>query len=196
MTWIISSYMVIGLVMFWYAGRWIATSALGSAGPTIKIVSYAIGIPGLIAGATICVHVAAKSIFVRILRGSPHLTSNTWQHWGVWLSTTYGAGIAGWLICKAIPFYGSLVSIIGSGCFGPLGICLPIVLWFCMNRGARTGSVKMRVMWWGHMLLLLLGVFTTVGGIYSAVVQIPGQFRTGDVGSPFQCADNSNTVSS
>ncbi|KAK3044297.1 hypothetical protein LTS18_001670, partial [Coniosporium uncinatum] len=49
MTWITTSYMVIGLVMFRFAGKWLSTPALGSAGPTIKIVSYGIAIPGLIA---------------------------------------------------------------------------------------------------------------------------------------------------
>lgn len=33
-----------------YCGKWVATPALGSAGPTIKIIAYSIAIPGLIAG--------------------------------------------------------------------------------------------------------------------------------------------------
>lgn len=145
MTWITTSYMVIGLVMFRYAGKWLSTPALGSAGPTIKVVSYGIAIPGLIAGAMICVHVAGKSLFVRILRGSKHLTANTWQHWAVWLGSAYGTGLAGWLICEAVPFYGSLISVIGSLGFGPLGICLPVILWFCMHPGSRKGPSRCRL---------------------------------------------------
>lgn len=196
MTWITTSYMVIGLVMFRYAGKWLSTPALGSAGPTIKIVSYGIAIPGLIAGAMICVHVAGKSIFVRVLRGSKHLTANTWQHWAVWLSATYGTGLAGWIICEAVPFYGSLISVIGSLGFGPLGICLPVILWFCMHPGHRTGSANMQAMWWLHVLLFVLGLFVTIAGTYAAVVSIIEQFQNGSIGSPFQCADNSNTVAS
>jgi hypothetical protein len=33
-----------------YCGQWVASPALGSAGPTLKIIAYAIAIPGLIAG--------------------------------------------------------------------------------------------------------------------------------------------------
>lgn len=46
MTWITSSYLAFGLVMYRWCGKWVASPALGSAGPTIKIVAYAIAIPG------------------------------------------------------------------------------------------------------------------------------------------------------
>ncbi|KAI1848471.1 hypothetical protein JX265_008747 [Neoarthrinium moseri] len=194
MAWIVISYMVIGMVMYRYAGQWLATPALGSAGPTIKIISYAISIPGLIAGGMICVHISGKSIFVRVLRRSRHLTGNTWQHWTVWLASTYGTGLVGWLICEAIPFYGSLVSIIGSLGFGPLGICLPAVMWFCMHPEYRRGDLKLQAMWWLHVAILCMGIFVTIGGTLANVVVIIGQFRDGSVSGPFQCADNSNTV--
>ncbi|ETS86274.1 hypothetical protein PFICI_00102 [Pestalotiopsis fici W106-1] len=194
MTWIIVSYMVIGMVMYRYAGQWLATPALGSAGPTIKIVSYAISIPGLIAGGMICVHISGKSVFVRVLRGSRHLTANTWQHWTVWLASTYGTGLIGWLICEAIPFYGSLVSLIGSLGFGPLGICLPAIMWFCMHPQYRAGTLRMKVMWWLHVAIFVMGLFVTIGGTFANVVVIIEQFREGAVSGVFQCADNSNTV--
>ncbi|KAF7538488.1 hypothetical protein G7054_g2889 [Neopestalotiopsis clavispora] len=194
MTWIIVSYMVIGMVMYRFAGQWLATPALGSAGPTIKIVSYAISIPGLIAGGMICVHISGKSVFVRVLRGSRHLTANTWQHWTVWLGSTYGTGLIGWLICEAIPFYGSLVSLIGSLGFGPLGICLPAIMWFCMHPENRTGTFRMKAMWWLHVGVFVMGLFVTIGGTFANVVVIIEQFREGSVGGVFQCADNSNTV--
>lgn len=194
MIWIIISYMVIGLVMFRYAGQWLATPALGSAGPTIKIVSYAVALPGLVASGMICVHVSGKSVFVRVLRGSKHLTANTWQHWTVWLASTFGTGLLGWVICEAIPFYGSLVSIIGSLGFGPLGICLPVVMWFCMHPDYRKGGLQEKLLWWLHLAILAVGIFVTIGGTYANVVVIIGQFRDGAVSGAFDCADNSNTV--
>lgn len=198
MSWIFTSYMVIGLVMFRFAGKWLSTPALGSAGTTIKTVSYGIAIPGLIAGAMICVHISGKSVFVRILRNSPHLTANTWQHWTVWLSATYGTGLLGWIICEAVPFYGSMISIIGSLGFGPLGICLPVILWFAMEqkKDGPKNTFGAKAMWWGHILLFLLGLFVTIAGLYSSIVVIHGQFQAGTLGSSFQCADNSNTVAS
>lgn len=49
------------------------------------MVAYGIGMIGLIASAVIYLHVAAKYMFVRILRNSPHLQANTVVHWSTWL---------------------------------------------------------------------------------------------------------------
>ncbi|OQV05494.1 hypothetical protein CLAIMM_10221 [Cladophialophora immunda] len=194
MAWITSSYLALATTVYAYCGRWVASPALGSAGPTIKIISYAIAIPGLIAGTMICVHVAGKSIFVRILRNTHHLTQNTKTHWAVWLSCTYGTGLLGWILCEAIPFYGSLVSLIGALGFGYLGVCIPAVLWFVLNEGARKRSATMMVLWYAHIGIFVLGLLITVGGTYANVVSIIDQYRTGQVGSAFSCVDNSNTV--
>jgi hypothetical protein len=164
MTWITSSYLALGLTMYAYAGKYVTSPALGSAGPKIKIIAYAIAIPGLIAGAMICVHVAGKSLFVRILRNTPHLTSNTKTHWAVWLGCTYGTGLLGWILSEAVPFFGSLVSLIGALGFAPLGIVLPALLWFSMHPNSLHGSIKMKILWVAHAAIIVLGVFTLVAG--------------------------------
>ncbi|OCT47761.1 hypothetical protein CLCR_03500 [Cladophialophora carrionii] len=194
MAWITASYLALATTVYAYCGRWVASPALGSAGPTIKIISYAISIPGLIAGTMICIHVAGKSVFVRLLRNSHHLTHNTKTHWAVWLSCTYGTGLLGWILCEAIPFYGSLVSLIGALGFGYLGVCIPAVLWCVLHRDARKGSPLMVVLFYTHVAIFLLGLLITVGGTYANVVSIIDQYRTGQVGSAFSCVDNSNTV--
>lgn len=196
MTWITSSYLALALTVYAYCGQWVASPALGSAGPTIKIIAYGIAIPGLIAGAMICVHVAGKSLFVRILRGTHHLTSNTKTHWAVWLSCTYGTGLLGWILSEAIPFFSSLVSLIGALGFAPLGICLPALMWFSMHPTYHRGSLREKAIWAGHVALFLLGVFTLVAGTYANVKNIVDQYKAGLVGSAFECADNSGTVSS
>jgi hypothetical protein len=194
MAWITASYLALATTVYAYCGRWVASPALGSAGPTIKIISYAIAIPGLIAGTMICIHVAGKSVFVRLLRNSHHLTHNTKTHWAVWLSCTYGTGLLGWILCEAIPFYGSLVSLIGALGFGYLGVCIPAVLWCVLHRDARKGSPVMVVLFYTHVAIFLLGMLITIGGTYANVVSIIDQYRAGQVGSAFSCLDNSNTV--
>lgn len=46
-------YLVIGGVVYHFCGQYVASPALGSAGPLMKRVCYGIAIPGLIAGAVI-----------------------------------------------------------------------------------------------------------------------------------------------
>lgn len=75
-----------------------------SAGPTMKKAAYGVGLIGLLVSACLYLHVslisrqavelvltidveqvAAKYLFVRILRDSKHLQANTLIHWGTWM---------------------------------------------------------------------------------------------------------------
>ncbi|KAF7587984.1 hypothetical protein BBP40_006461 [Aspergillus hancockii] len=82
MSFVTASYLTFSLVIYRWCGKWIASPALGSAGETAKRVSYGIALPGLIVSGSLYVHVAAKYLFVRILRHSRHLQANTPVHWG------------------------------------------------------------------------------------------------------------------
>lgn len=52
------TYVVIGCVVYYFCGSYVATPALGSAGVTIKKVAYGIAIPGLAVSNTITIHVS------------------------------------------------------------------------------------------------------------------------------------------
>jgi hypothetical protein len=92
----------------------------------MKRVCYGIAIPGLLVGCIIYTHLrestlqihadpsAAKGIFVRILRGSKHLSTPTWQHWTIWLCCVIGNCAISFIIAEAIPFFGDLLSLIGA----------------------------------------------------------------------------------
>lgn len=80
-----SSYLTFSLVVYRWCGQWVASPSLGSAGQTVKMVAYAIALIGLLASAVVYLHIAAKYLFVRILRNSAHLQSNSVVHWTVWL---------------------------------------------------------------------------------------------------------------
>jgi hypothetical protein len=109
-------------------------------------------------------HIAAKSLFVRILRNSHHLTSDTKTHWAVWLSCTFSVGFIGWLFAEAIPFFGQLISLIGSICFGPISIMAPALMWFSMNPGAIRQGMKKKLGFVIHIIFFIIGAFVTVGG--------------------------------
>ena len=63
-----------------------------------------------------------------------------------------------------------------------------------MHPDARTGSKKMKAAYALHIFILLLGVFTCIAGTYAVVQSIVDQYKNGQVGGAFQCADNSGTV--
>lgn len=78
-------YVLVASVVWASVGCYIASPALGSAGPVIKKVCYIIAFPGLLAGAILYMHVSAKYLFVRLLRGTRHLNQETPLHWIGWL---------------------------------------------------------------------------------------------------------------
>ncbi|CAG8348748.1 unnamed protein product [Penicillium salamii] len=107
-------YIIVGTIVYYFCGSYVASPALGSAGDTVKKVSYGIALPGLIVSCVLFIHLSAKHVFVRILRGSDHLTANSVVHWMTWLSSTFGITIIAYIIASAIPVFSSLVSLIGA----------------------------------------------------------------------------------
>jgi hypothetical protein len=51
----------------------------------MKRVCYGLAIPGLCITCVLFTHLAAKAVFVRLMRKSRHLAANTWQHWAAWI---------------------------------------------------------------------------------------------------------------
>ncbi|RDW72884.1 hypothetical protein BP6252_06791 [Coleophoma cylindrospora] len=194
MGFVTASYLAFSVVLYRYCGQWVASPSLGSAGPTIKKVAYGIALIGLIVSACLYVHVSAKYLFVRILRNSKHLQSNTVVHWGTWLACTIGLSALSFILASAIPIFNYLLALVGSVCFAPLAIILPAWLWIYDHGHYRSGSIAGKLAYWLHWLVIILGVFMTIGGTYGVIVQIINAYHDGQIDSAFSCADNSGST--
>lgn len=51
------TYLVVGCVVYIYCGSYVASPALGSAGPLVKKISYGFALPGLIVTTLLVIHV-------------------------------------------------------------------------------------------------------------------------------------------
>ncbi|KAF4123043.1 Transmembrane amino acid transporter protein [Geosmithia morbida] len=189
-----SIYLVIAVVIYYYCGSYVASPALGSAGPLVKRVAYGLSLPGLLITTCIFLHLPAKYIFVRILRGSRHLSANTAVHWGTWLGCTVGTTLIAYLIASGIPIFGDLVSLIGAFLGASLGYQPPGFMWLYDNwkTDRRTWKWYTLVSW--SVFLVVVGTFLTVGGTYGAVINIIKSLDAGGTSKPWACADNSNSV--
>ncbi|KAJ5087340.1 hypothetical protein N7456_010956 [Penicillium angulare] len=201
-------YLAIGIVVYYYCRSYVASPALGSAGLLIKRISYGIALPGLIASTTIVLHVSnflfsrlktesnkfqlpSKYFFIRILRGSKHLTSNSMIHWSTWLGCTFSATVVAYLIASGIPFFNNLVSLIGA----LLGVFLAYqptgCMWFYDNWGSRdVRNWRWMLMASWCVFIILIGSFMTIAGTYGSVVGIINSLKDGGT-KPWTCADNS-----
>lgn len=186
-----ASYLTFSLVVYRWCGQWVASPSLGSAGPLIKKIAYGIGLPGLLVSSCLYLHVAAKYLFVRILRNSRHLQINSFVHWAVWLTCTFIMSIVAFLLASGIPIFSYLLALAGSLTFAPLALGLPGYLWVYDHQHLRTGKPMQIISYWLHWAMILLAVFMTVGGTYGVIQQIITAYADGEIDSAFSCADNS-----
>ncbi|CDZ96483.1 Amino acid transporters [Phaffia rhodozyma] len=159
----IALYIAISVVLWWSCGKYIASPALGSAGPLVKKIAYGIALPGLLAGPIIFAHVASKFCFVRLLRGTRHLQESTTTHWVTWLSLVVVITGFSFTISQVIPFFNYLIGIVGA------------VLLLYANA----------------VFLFVIGMAILGMGLYASIDGIKNAFAAGEIGRPFSCADNS-----
>lgn len=157
------------------------------------MVAYGVGLIGLIVSACLYLHVAAKYLFVRILRNTRHLQSNTIVHWSVWLGCTFGLVTISFVLAEAIPIFNYLIALTGSVCFAPLAIILPAWFWLYDHGHWRKGGVAKMAAYYLHYAIIALGIFICVAGTYATADLIKEAYASGEIGSAFSCADNSNS---
>lgn len=139
------------------------------------------------------IQIAAKYLLLRLLRGSHHLTDNTFRHWATWLGCTAFISLTAYVIASAIPVFGGLVSLVGAllgtlMCFQPMGCMWLYDHW----SEPRTTRWYLMVAW--SAFVILSGTFLMIGGTYGSVVSIMDSYATDGGTSAWSCADNSNSV--
>ncbi|KAF2124516.1 hypothetical protein P153DRAFT_370922 [Dothidotthia symphoricarpi CBS 119687] len=189
-------YGVVGIVVYYYCGSYVASPALGSAGAMMKKVCYGLALPGLIASTMLVTHINAKYFFIRTLRGSRHLNHNTPTHWIVWFSYTAGVSLAAYVIASAVPVFGGLVSLVGAlfgtlMCFQPMGC-----MWLYDNwsAGKATKSPKWIAMVVWCVFVIASGTFLMIAGTYGSLVEIIASYSVSGGSKAWTCADNSNST--
>ncbi|RSM01842.1 hypothetical protein CDV31_011192 [Fusarium ambrosium] len=144
----------------------------------------------------VVLHFPSKFLFVRLLRGSNHLTSNTVIHWGTWLGCTAGVTVVAYLIASGIPVFGGLVSLIGA-LFGTLMSFQPYgCMWLYDNwtqgRYNPTPRWCLMVVW--SVFVIVSGTFLMIAGTYGSIVGIIEINRESGGSKAWSCVDNSNST--
>lgn len=186
-------YVVVGIVVYYFCGSFVSSPALGSAGPLLKRVCYGLALPGLIASTCLVTHYPAKYVFLRALKGSKHLVSNSKTHWLTWLSCTLGVTVAAYIICSAVPNFGSLISLVGSLLATFMSMQPLAAMWLYDNfKRPNKGALWTAGVAWA-CFVIVIGTFIMVAGSYSAIDAIIADYNSGSSGA-WSCADNSNSV--
>lgn len=159
-----SIYLSFSMVLYRWCGQWIASPSLGSAGPLLKKIAYGIALPSLIVSAGIFNHTSSKYIFVRLLRNTDHLQSNSLIHWSTWIGCNAGVGILAFILAEAIPVFNYILSLEAAMFFAPMSLMFPAFFWMHDFKHYRVGTCKQKAEYGAHMLLALFAMFLVVGG--------------------------------
>lgn len=193
------TFLVVSVVVYYYCGSYVTSPALGSAGSTIKKVSYGIAIPGLFVSGVLLAHVSrprhhvaywsltkitqvsSKYIFVRALRGSKHLTSNSIIHWATWLGSSFGVSAVAYILASAIPAFDSIVSLTGALfgtmlCFQPMG-CMWLYDNWSRSKDNPTLGWYLMVGW--CVFVIVAGTYIQGTGTYGSIMSIIDTYSAG-----------------
>ena len=191
-------YLSLSIVVYYYCGRYVDSPALGSAGLLMKRICYGIAIPGLIVSGLLYTHLPAKYVFVRILRGSHHLSRNTVTHWVAWLGSVLGCALFSYIVASAIPFFGDLISLVGALFGTSLVMQLESGMWFFLTWDQyKNPAVRGRWYWYlaaYNLFAIVLGWFITISGTYGTVLSIHQAFKDGSVSQPWSCQNNAGAL--
>jgi hypothetical protein len=153
-----------------------------------------VGLLGLLVTAILYVHVSAKYVFVRILRGTKHFQNPTWVHFSTWGACTVGLSAIAFLLAQSIPIFDYILGLAGAVGFAPLAIMLPAYLWLHDFGDYRRGTTMQKVKFYLHCAMFLVGTFMCVGGTYGVIQSVINAYADGRIGQAFSCADNSGSV--
>ncbi|KAL9127413.1 MAG: hypothetical protein Q9217_003709 [Psora testacea] len=107
-------YLVVAIVVYRYAGKDVASPALGSTSPLLRKIAYGVAIPTIVIAGVINGHVAAKYVYVRLFRGTDRMSKRSWSSFGLWAIIVLILWIVAWIIAEAIPVFNDLLGLISA----------------------------------------------------------------------------------
>ena len=106
--------MIIGCVIYNFAGQYVVAPALGSAPGVPSQVAYGILIPTMLGSGLVFGHTGIKFMYnqtASLLNIQAKLTDNTFTTWGVWLGCGTTFWVIAFVLANAIPAFGSILAI-------------------------------------------------------------------------------------
>ncbi|KAH9843113.1 transmembrane amino acid transporter protein-domain-containing protein [Rhodofomes roseus] len=186
-------YLVVGIVVYAYAGAETVSPALGNTGMTLRRISYGIALPTIMIAGVINGHVCAKLVFVRLFRrngvASRHMTAHSWTGWLTWIGICFAIWTVAFVIAEVIPFFNDLLGVISSLFASWFTYGISGIFWFHLTpRSERwaTPWQRCKTVFWAS--IILMGAFIMVAGLYASVDSIVEGYRGGQFPGPFTCA--------
>ncbi|PCH37939.1 neutral amino acid transporter [Wolfiporia cocos MD-104 SS10] len=192
-------YLIVGVVVYAYAGDNVVSPALGNTGVTLRKVAYGIALPTIMIAGVINGHVCAKLIFVRIFRrngqASKHMTTHSWTGWLTWTGLCFAIWAIAFVIAEVIPFFNDLLGVISALFASWFTYGISGVFWFHLTPREQRWSTpwqRVKTIFWAG--IILMGAFIMVAGLYASIDSIVEGYKAGTFSGPFTCASQALTA--
>jgi len=179
-------YFIVAMVCYAYGGDEVLSPALGSAGGKVGKIAWGLAIPTIVVAGVIYGHIASKLIYVRIFRGTRHMSKRTWLATGTWLGITGTLWVIAWIIAESIPNFNNLLALISSLFASWFTYGLSGIFWLFLNWGGYTRNWKKMGLTAVNLGLMLMGAVICGIGLYASGSSI----HSGSGGSSWTCESN------
>ncbi|KAB8203489.1 transmembrane amino acid transporter protein-domain-containing protein [Aspergillus parasiticus] len=182
-----SLYLVTAVVIYYYTGAEVKSPALLSASPVVSKVAFGIAIGTIVIAGVIIAHVGAKTIYVRLFRGTNRMNEYSLVSYGSWVLIVLILWTIAWIIASAIPVFNDLLSLLAAAFGSWFSFGLEGLFWLHMNRGKLASKRKVALAILNFFLVLIaclicgMGLWATAKDISSSAKNAHGAFS---------CADN------
>ncbi|KAH6639706.1 transmembrane amino acid transporter protein-domain-containing protein [Boeremia exigua] len=186
----VTFYMTISAVIYYYAGPFVTSPALGSASPVVTKIAFGFAIPTIIISGVVNGSVACKYLYIRMWKGTDVVHQKSFKSIGSWVAICAALWIVAWLLAEAIPNFNLLLGLIAALFGSWFSYALPMVMWFYQYRGSWFKSKRMIVWSICNAFLFCIGVAIFALGMWASGHDL----RNGSGGKVFSCANNWSPV--
>ncbi|RAK71276.1 amino acid transporter [Aspergillus fijiensis CBS 313.89] len=150
-------YILVAVLIYYFAGPGVVSPALGSASPVVRKVAYGVALPTIIISGVVNGHIACKYIYIRLFRGTDRVHATDWRSYALWAGIALGVWALAWVIAEAIPSFSNILSLVASLFATWFTYGLPGIFWLYLNRGLWFSSP-------GRFALTVVNVFMFCAG--------------------------------
>ncbi|KAL8666789.1 MAG: hypothetical protein Q9168_007411 [Polycauliona sp. 1 TL-2023] len=182
-------YTLTGAIIYAFVGADVKSPAILSAPSLVSRVAFGIALPVIFISGSINTTVVGKYIMGRVFPNSEIRYVHTKQGWMIWLGLIAVITVIAWVIAEAIPFFNALLGLISSCFSSGFTFYFPALFWFYLLKEGKWNATRKNI---GLTILngvvLIIGMITTVCGVYASVEDILESYKTGSVSGSFTCS--------
>ncbi|KAF1960129.1 hypothetical protein CC80DRAFT_286315 [Byssothecium circinans] len=179
-------YVIIAVVIYYFAGPHVTSPALGSASPLITKIAFGVALLTIVIAGVVNGSVACKYIYLRVWKGTDVVHQNSVKSLGSWVGICAAVWVAAWAVAEAVPNFNLLLGLIAALFCSWFSYGLPAILFLYQYKGCYFESKKRAILTVVNCGIVVLACAICGLGMWSSGYGL----ARGSAGKPFSCEDN------